>query len=211
MFLAIWGLASVSIELSYSTSYPSAIDDQHRESYNRLAAIYGLDPLPPPIPATRSSKLHVESSSVTHLDGGIIMAARRIQAALCPGKRVRAPWGIPIPDQVNDFEPIPGWTDGSNAWRASVYGLAPPRDFARSDPDEAAIRAYGSYTASSHRPRAAKVQLQNAPPDVTTQRLSREFSASITRRSESYPMARRSIGCLVPHASDRRSYSQARS
>jgi len=55
-----------------------------------------------------------------------MMAAKRIQAALCPDpatKRVTSRNELPPPQK-----PIPGWTDGSDAWRESVYSFSPRSD-----------------------------------------------------------------------------------
>ncbi len=173
------------------------------EAYSRLSAIYGFAPLPPPPPFVRKATIPAEEPA-PRLEGGIIMAARRIQAALCPEKPKRSSWDLPIhSDPEDDNKPIPGWTDGSNAWRASVYGFAPPRDFTRTDPDDAAIRAYGSYVATPHRSRgvystlgenkpaadvktsASMSSLPSRAVDASTQELYRQYSASFTRRSES--------------------------
>lgn len=177
--------------------------DLHADAYSRLSAFYGFAPLPPPPPFTRKSDSSDEESAPRY-DGGIMMAARRIQAALCPEKPKRSSWGLPVHSEPEDAnKPIPGWTDGSNAWRASVYGFAPPRDFTRTDPDDAAIRAYGSYVASPHRSRgvhstlgeaksavegkttASTSSLPSRVVDTSTQELYSQFSASFTRRSES--------------------------
>ncbi|TBU29965.1 hypothetical protein BD311DRAFT_660132 [Dichomitus squalens] len=182
---------------------PTPKGDCGADAYSRLSAIYGFAPLPPPPPFTRKAPKASEESA-PRLEGGVMMAARRIQAALCPEKPKKSSWGVPVhSDPEDDNKPIPGWTDGSNAWRASVYGFAPPRDFTRSDPDDAAIRAYGSYVASPHRSRgvhstlgenkpAAEVKPSASTPslpsrvvDSSTQELYRQYSASFTRRSES--------------------------
>ena len=187
--------------------------DPHADAYSRLSAIYGFEPLPPPPPFTRKPAQAASDATPPPMDGGVMMAARRIQAALCPEKPKRSSWGIPVHhDPEEDNKPIPGWTDGSNAWRASVYGFAPPRDFTRSDPDDAAIRAYGSYVASPHRSRgvhstlgddklAAEVKtsastsaLPSRAADPSTEELYRQYSASFTRRSESRSSAHRGPG-----------------
>ncbi|KAI0372296.1 hypothetical protein BV20DRAFT_110885 [Pilatotrama ljubarskyi] len=181
--------------------------DCHEEAYSRLSAFYGFAPLPPPLPFVRKpTKPSTEEQPAPRLEGGIMMAARRIQAALCPEKPKRTVWGAPVyNDPEDDNKPIPGWTDGSQAWRASVYGFAPPRDFTRTDTDEAAVRAYGSYVATPHRSRGVYSTLgENKPAaeavpnrsssasslparvmDPSTEKMYRQYSASFTRRSES--------------------------
>lgn len=176
------------------------------DAYSRLSAIYGFAPLPPPPPFARKASSSVEEPA-PRFEGGIMMAARRIQAALCTEKPKKSSWDLPVhSDPEDDNKPIPGWTDGSNAWRASVYGFAPARDFTRTDPDDAAIRAYGSYVATPHRSRGVHSTLGESKPsaevktsasmssipsrplravDASTQELYRQYSASFTRRSES--------------------------
>ncbi|KAI9058516.1 hypothetical protein FKP32DRAFT_1614925 [Trametes sanguinea] len=180
--------------------------DAHAESYSRLSSIYGFDPLPPPLPfARKSSKVPVEVSA-PRMDGGIMMAARRIQAALCPEKPKRTAFGIPVQDNEDPNKPIPGWTDGSNAWRAEVYNFVAPRRNASDRIDEAEVaRAYGSCVASPHRSRGVHSTLGEGKPameavpnrssstaslparvmDPSTERMYKQYSASFNRRSES--------------------------
>ncbi|PIL28730.1 hypothetical protein GSI_08774 [Ganoderma sinense ZZ0214-1] len=198
-----------SSESGSSVVYPGT--DCAEKAYLRLSAIYGFDPLPPPPPFSPRATTSAEEP-VPRLEGGIIMAARRIQAALCIDKQAKSSWGIPVSSNCeDDNKPIPGWTDGSNAWRPSVYGLAPPRDFTRSDPDDAAIRAYGSYIASPHRSRsvqctsgknnpAIKVQIVTSPSlpenaeDASTQELYRQYCQSTAWRSQSRTLPNRGAG-----------------
>ncbi|KAI0769133.1 hypothetical protein BD413DRAFT_89697 [Trametes elegans] len=198
--------------------------DLHEEAYSRLSAIYGFAPLPPALPFTRKVSKVATDEAAPRMDGGVIMAARRIQAALCPEKPKRSAWGMPVhPDPEDENKPIPGWTDGSNAWRASVYGFAPPRDFTRTDPDEAAVRAYGSYVASPHRSRGVHSTLgENKPAtdalpnrsssasslpsramDPSTEKMCRQYSASFTRRSESRNSLQRGSLSTSPTGSTR--------
>ncbi|OJT14918.1 hypothetical protein TRAPUB_8524 [Trametes pubescens] len=180
--------------------------NSHEEAYQRLSAIYNFAPLPPPLPFTPRATKPVAPAPPPRLEGGVMMAARRIQAALCPEKPKRTAWGLPVQnDAEDDNKPIPGWTDGSQAWRASVYGLAPPRDLSTGDVDEAAERAYGTYVASPHRSRGVHSTLgENKPAteavpnrsasasslparvmDSSTEKMYKQYSASFTRRSES--------------------------
>ncbi|KAH9924692.1 uncharacterized protein BXZ73DRAFT_103531 [Epithele typhae] len=177
--------------------------DLHQDVYARMSAIYGFAPLPPPPPF--SSRPKKAEPVVTPMEGGIMMAARRIQAALCPEKPPKrsSSWGIPVHhDPTQDNKPIPGWTDGSQAWRESVYGI-PSQRATRASPEEAAIIAQGSY-ASPHRSSRGVVStmgegkpatevrssastsaLPSPALDRSTQELYRQYSASFMRRSES--------------------------
>ncbi|KAI0667665.1 hypothetical protein C8Q78DRAFT_315888 [Trametes maxima] len=193
-------IATATVHAAPSPSTP------HEKAYSRLAAIYDFSPLPAPLPFTPKATKSTPEVVAPRMEGGVMMAARRIQAALCPEKPKRTVWGLPIQNSPeDDNKPIPGWTDGSNAWRASVYGFAPPRDFSRADPDDAAIRAYGSCIASPHRSHGVHSTLgENKPAteavpnrssstsslparvmDPSTEKMYRQYSASFTRRSES--------------------------
>jgi hypothetical protein len=49
--------------------------------------------------------------------GGILLAGRRIQAILKSHPPRVLEYGLKLPPAA-----IPGWTDGSHAWREAVYG-----------------------------------------------------------------------------------------
>ena len=76
-------------------------------AYLHLSAMYGFDPLPPPPPFTPKTKALAAKPPLL-LEGGVILAARCIKAALCI-KTTRSFWGDPIPnDPSEDNKPIPG-------------------------------------------------------------------------------------------------------
>ncbi len=117
-----------------------------------LARIYDFPPLPP-----RPTILDEEPRETTiefdnDYQSGIMMAARRIKETLCSQsdttKTVRSS------GQAPERRPIPGWTDGSDSWRSSVYSLASPNtpisstSLSRRDERPA---AYSSFVASPHR------------------------------------------------------------
>ncbi|KAH9997943.1 hypothetical protein BJV77DRAFT_1058872 [Russula vinacea] len=105
-----------------------------------LARIYDFPPLPP-----RPSILDEEPRETAiefdnDYQSGVMMAARRIRETLCyksdTTKTVR-----PSGQSPKERRPIPGWTDGSDSWRSSVYSLASPNT----------PSAYSSFVASPHR------------------------------------------------------------
>lgn len=74
-----------------------------------------------------------------------MMAAKRIQAALCANPANKRP--TPRNELPPPQKPIPGWTDGSDAWRESVYLFSP-----RSDPVETVgVQSKSSFAATSSR------------------------------------------------------------
>ncbi|KAF9241199.1 hypothetical protein BU15DRAFT_61145 [Melanogaster broomeanus] len=111
-----------------------------------LAAMYNFPPLPPAPSILPTSEIPcVPEPDLRHdFQSGVMMAAKRIQAALCsdaPPKRSTSRHELPQPQK-----PIPGWTDGSDAWRESVYSFSP-----RSDTVAATgIETKASFTASSN-------------------------------------------------------------
>ncbi|KAJ7367031.1 hypothetical protein DFH08DRAFT_183812 [Mycena albidolilacea] len=124
---------------SYEQSTPNT------RSLAILQREYGMQPLPPPTCETynelapRVPRAPYQPPAYT---SGIMMAHRRIDAilpkALKPGER-------PPP-----LKPVPGWTDGSQAWRASTYSFAPPPQ-TRADVLDPNRAAYQSFHASPHR------------------------------------------------------------
>ncbi|KAI0696421.1 hypothetical protein BC835DRAFT_1305610 [Cytidiella melzeri] len=115
--------------------------------YAALASIYDdLPPCPPPPPFQPDPKpVEAPRRDVgAEYSSGLIMASRRIQAALLspPQDKKRPSWCNPSSRLSTAYahnayakgytglqqhrEVIPGWTDGSNKWRASVYSFARP-------------------------------------------------------------------------------------
>jgi hypothetical protein len=118
-----------------------------------LARIYDFPPLPP-----RPTILDEEPrEAIIEFDNdyqsGVMMAARRIKETLCSRsdttKTVR-----PSGQAPRERGPIPGWTDGSDSWRSSVYSLASPNtplsSASLTGRDERPA-AYSSFVASPHR------------------------------------------------------------
>ncbi|TEB39844.1 hypothetical protein FA13DRAFT_1784502 [Coprinellus micaceus] len=107
--------------------------------------------------------------------GGIIMAGRRIAEALPKPMKPRTSRYDPKPEVP---KPIPGWTDGSNAWRASVYY----NTRLHSDP---------TIATTTPRPRVRTTRRANAaacteerPVDPTAD-LYEKFNECMSRRAES--------------------------
>ncbi|THH14136.1 hypothetical protein EW146_g6155 [Bondarzewia mesenterica] len=118
-----------------------------------LARMYDFPPLPPPAPLLEEEQ---ETSSFPEppndYQSGVMMAARRIKAALCPEpapKRSSYPFNQ-APSR--DRKPIPGWTDGSDAWRSSVYSLSTVETaMKQASGVQDRPSAYKSFAASPHR------------------------------------------------------------
>lgn len=85
-----------------------------------LAALYNFPPLPDLDKIARDDVDSEEDflCSPDEYTGGIIMAGRRIRNILPQPMKPRTSRFDPMPEVP---KPIPGWTDGLNAWRASVY------------------------------------------------------------------------------------------
>ncbi|KAJ7784429.1 hypothetical protein B0H16DRAFT_1402343 [Mycena metata] len=162
-------------------------------SLDYLERTVGLPPLPPPTSETYDEfapKVHRPAYRPPAYTSGVMMAHRRIDAvlpkALKPGER-------PPP-----FVPVPGWTDGSQAWRASTYSFAPPPQ-SRADVLDPNRAAYQSFVASPHRSAASGVTASSSssggsppaspttsgtPSSLNSELLS-SFEDSLARRTSS--------------------------
>ncbi|KAJ7644232.1 hypothetical protein FB45DRAFT_897289 [Roridomyces roridus] len=95
---------------------------------------------------------------------GVMMANRRLEAVL--------PKPLKPGERPSPLKPVPGWTDGSQAWRASTYSFAPPPR-TRADVLDPNRAAYESFVASPHRSASSGVVASSsssyfsAPPSPT--------------------------------------------
>ena len=165
---------------SFSPATPSSID--------KLAKLYNFPPLPPLVPTFDD---HEGPIPTREYNSGIMMAGRLI-SSLCPPPA--KPHVGPHPPPLEERKPIPGWTDGSNAWRASVYSFSsnPPHPFY----PEFASKGCESFNASPHSsprvPRAScssALSSAQAPPSQRSlsDEMIAKFSQSFQRRSVSRP------------------------
>ncbi|EKM79454.1 hypothetical protein AGABI1DRAFT_114016 [Agaricus bisporus var. burnettii JB137-S8] len=88
-----------------------------------IAKLYNFPPPPPPAVITFADATEEIPYRAPLSDNGLIMAGRYLrELASPPAKpqtgRYRAP--------VEPVKTIPGWNDGSNAWRACLYNLTAP-------------------------------------------------------------------------------------
>ncbi|PPQ81460.1 hypothetical protein CVT24_001449 [Panaeolus cyanescens] len=169
---------------SPTTSTSESEQSPVESSYDKLARMYNFPPLPPPPPvidATEDIKPTYEYTS------GIMMAGKLIDSLCTKPSKHTGPYR-PAPER----KVVPGWNDGSNAWRASVYSFASPKS--AQDPfQEIKQKAYGSPATSSYR-RPTKVYSSCSLPAVSTVNVSahsasddliHKFSETFARRSES--------------------------
>ncbi|KAL1743175.1 hypothetical protein HDZ31DRAFT_65285 [Schizophyllum fasciatum] len=175
-----------SVDSASSASSDSPIDDHLRDLDPSLAAIFkGYDdfrPLPningvapTPRAARRKRDLDAEYSN------GIMMSGKRIQEWVRPEqpKSSRPAYPLPLPP---GYEPpassasssssspkkngvIPGWNDGTNAWRASIYNLSSSSDDHPTDLREHS--AYSTQVASAHRSSHGVVPTLTASPPTS--------------------------------------------
>ncbi|KAH7885293.1 hypothetical protein F5I97DRAFT_1368381 [Phlebopus sp. FC_14] len=112
-----------------------------------LAALYDFPPLPPPAPIlpVADNRRSSEPEYRNDYQSGVMMAAKRIQATLCPDPAPKR--SLFNHEQPQPRKPIPGWTDGSDAWRESVYSFSPRSDSVVT----VGIESKASFAASSHR------------------------------------------------------------
>lgn len=143
---------------SFSSSPPSAssIDDDQSatpEAYAALTKLFpDLPPRPPPAPPLIRRDTNESTASFDDYQSGGMMSAQRIRAALCPEPpRKRSSRSAYPAEERRERKPIPGWTDGSHAWRASVYNLSAPPDMSKPFDEESVRGAYKGFVASSQR------------------------------------------------------------
>ncbi|KAF9454699.1 hypothetical protein P691DRAFT_754265 [Macrolepiota fuliginosa MF-IS2] len=119
-----------SIATASSAAYeqlppPHVIDEPQYTSPSVavLAKLYNFPPAPPPAPICFEDAAEPELCRAPIGDNGLIMAGRYLRE-LCsePAKpqtgRHRAP--------IEPVKTVPGWNDGSNAWRSCLYNLTSP-------------------------------------------------------------------------------------
>ncbi|KAJ7288188.1 hypothetical protein C8J57DRAFT_1214392 [Mycena rebaudengoi] len=138
--------------------YHQQHQQQRSTPSTRSLAVLGLCPLPPPTSETYDEFAPRRPKATPYrppeYTSGVMMANRRLEAIL--------PKPLKPGQRAPPLKPIPGWTDGSQAWRASTYSFAaPPRTQADIlDPDRT---AYQSFVATPHRSAAAEPPSPTAP------------------------------------------------
>ncbi|KAM6494233.1 hypothetical protein JOM56_010594 [Amanita muscaria] len=174
-----------------SVSSDSSSASKLSPSMATLAAIYRFPPAPPAAPVLEESS---SSDSELYHDytSGIMMAARFI-GSVCPKPAKRS--SCPYPQPAEPPKPVPGWTDGTNAWRSSVYSFSSPKKTCDPLNPEESTRAYRSFAASSHRSQGvystvgqSEVTPRNssaASLPTASSELIQKYSQSFNRRSES--------------------------
>jgi hypothetical protein len=187
-------------------------------SIAKLAEMYNFPPFPPPAPTLDKSSSSWDNPN--DYQSGIMMAGQRLKEALCSPPPKRSAYA---PNHVvsEPRKPIPGWTDGSHAWRSAVYSFSAPRDLSNPDPvaREHANRAYKSFVASPHRSKGVCSTLSDAgrtnalcctaslpsKHGSETEALYSKYAECLSRRSESRAsMFPASTSPTSPHALPRR-------
>ncbi|KAF8158369.1 hypothetical protein B0H34DRAFT_674786 [Crassisporium funariophilum] len=176
---------------SDASSAPSTSSPPPTSSIARLAAMYNFPPLPPPPPTFEDSSSSESDYIPRPYTSGVMMAGKLISSLCPPPAKVHVGPHRPPPEPR---KVIPGWTDGSNAWRSTVYSFSTPQ--ANQSPfhrDGTTSKAYGSFAATSHRANRglnSSCTLSSAPAGPsqrsTSDDMIAKFSQSFTHsRSES--------------------------
>ncbi|EIN12526.1 hypothetical protein PUNSTDRAFT_141205 [Punctularia strigosozonata HHB-11173 SS5] len=198
-------IKSISAAHSYDEMDPTIAE---------LARHYGFPALPPPPPESliehevnpisarpASSSSSPEPVRNNDYQSGIMMAARRIKAALAPPSPPKRGYMSPAErmtasKQARDRRPIPGWTDGTDAWRAAVYSMSKPRpEDVTADPrinKERMGAAYGSCVATPHRSTSGVYSTLSTTAPVVVAVASAGSDAPSARMEEllrSYPLS----------------------
>ena len=103
------------------------LSDPHMSpSLAYLAKLYNFDPLPPPMPTELSEKqkkkLAPKAPAVSAAYDNSVQEF--LASASSYAKKPKATYGQKFVDH-GPKRIIPGWNDGSNAWRAALYSFAP--------------------------------------------------------------------------------------
>ncbi|EIW81000.1 hypothetical protein CONPUDRAFT_165236 [Coniophora puteana RWD-64-598 SS2] len=157
-----------------------------------LAAMYGWTLPPPslPLPPKESTTIP-EPEFSNDYQCGVMMAARRIKTALCPEPAPKR--SIFSSVEPEPRKPVPGWTDGSDAWRSSVYNFTPIANKgagasyvpALSHRKGGVPSRFGDSSASSAPNNRRSGVPPRRPVSSSTNELYAKFSEQFARRSES--------------------------
>lgn len=193
------GSSSIPSESSISTASsaafeqlppPEIVDEPQYSSPSVaiLAKLYNFPPPPPPAPITFEDATEQEPCRAPLGDNGLIMAGRYLRE-LCspPAKpqtgRHRAP--------VEPIKTVPGWNDGSNAWRSCLYNLSYPSPSPQIKKKRIIRSSLGDASIPLRNPSASSL------PDNTA--MINKYAESLPRRStmshseEGVPKRERSI------------------
>ncbi|KZT73891.1 hypothetical protein DAEQUDRAFT_761842 [Daedalea quercina L-15889] len=190
--------ASLDSHSSFGSSPPSAssLDEDQpatSEAYAALTKLFpDLPPRPPPAPPLLRRATNESTASLDDYQSGVMMSAQRIKAALCPDPPKKRSAYSPFPaEERRERKPIPGWTDGSHAWRASVYNLSAPLDTSKPLDDDSVRAAYKGFVASSQRSGGVYSTASTptfeptSPSAVSLPAVSRATASSMQMRSRS--------------------------
>ncbi|KAG6850748.1 hypothetical protein H0H93_009371 [Arthromyces matolae] len=160
-----------TVSMDSFTSLSSAASPQKSQQQQQqvspslatLAKVYNWPPLPPPAPVLEEED-QPSLPSPANYDNGILMNARRIKAELTlpPPKRDARGDIIPEPRKV-----IPGWTDGSNNWRSSIYNLTSP-DSSSPPPQHKSFATRGTRGVQSTLSQPRQQSSSSSSPHPTT-------------------------------------------
>ncbi|TFK40542.1 hypothetical protein BDQ12DRAFT_664288 [Crucibulum laeve] len=144
--------SSVHSRSSVSSSTSPKRQTHPSPSIAKLAEMYNFPPIPPPAPVMDDSSSSETEYYPHEYNSGIMMAGKFLES-LCPKPVKQAPTYGGYRAPVEPRKPVQGWTDGSNAWRATVYSLATPKNSQEPLCQEDTTKAYGSFVATPHRSR----------------------------------------------------------
>ncbi|KAJ7928018.1 hypothetical protein B0H13DRAFT_2550792 [Mycena leptocephala] len=169
--------------------HPDELSTPNTRSLAFLQREYGIAPLPPRTSQTYDEHAPPRSKPAPYAPpqytSGVMMSARRIEQRPPP------------------LKPVPGWTDGSQAWRASTYSFAPPPQ-TRADVLDPNRAAYQSFVASPHRSAqsgvTASTSYSSAPASPPLERTSSSMNSELLSSFED-SFARRTSSRFPPRKS----------
>lgn len=184
---------------SAKTRTLESCQESTRKAWYALSTIYDMPPCPAPPPLIRSDTESSTESVADDYTSGIMVASRRITEALQPAPK-RASWVTPSAALSTQYalgstsrsgknnDVIPGWTDGSNAWRSQVYPFAAPSkdDKTRYIPTTSVERSSAGVVSTLGEKKVASTS-QIVDPQVkrSNSELLGQFESKFFRRSDS--------------------------
>ena len=159
--------SSASSSSSASTSnyyYPDSNSSELPDHISPSLATYAKfhkfkKPIPPPFPVRVAAPLE----DLPEFTGGVIMAGRRM-AEICAKPQKKTQYGPYVSPQPEVRKPIPGWDDGTQDWRATMYGFAAPPKAGARTMSHNDIQGYKTHVAVTHRSRGVTSSMSSSVP-----------------------------------------------
>ncbi|KAG6918767.1 hypothetical protein DXG01_011958 [Tephrocybe rancida] len=167
------------VSQSTAPTTQSATSTPPSKSLAALARAFNWGDFPPPAPVM-DDEPPMRTVSTGDFNNGIIMAGRRLNELL-PKPTKRNALGH-FTSQPEPRTTIPGWNDGTHAWRASMYNLAAP-DASPVAHKSFATRGSRGVQSTFSAPRHQEHSSSSAALSAEDARLMKKYEQSFRRQS----------------------------